>query len=58
MAMAMAEGEGLGRGRERLELRQGWALENGLKTVLAFKCRECGATRSPLRRKAHFNRYN
>lgn len=56
--MAMAEGERVGRGDERLELRQEWDLENELKTVLAFKGRECGATRSPLRRKAHFNRYN
>lgn len=41
-----------------MELRQEWDLENELKTVLAFKRRERRATRSTLRRKAHFNRYN
>lgn len=56
--MAMVEGERVGRGHDRAELRQEWDLENELKTVLAFKCREYGATSSPLRRKAHFNRYN
>lgn len=56
--MEMAEGERVVRRDDRVELRQEWDLENELKTVLAFKCRECGATRSPLRRKAHFNRYN
>lgn len=58
MIVEMAEGERVGRGDDRVELRQEWNLENELKIVLAFKCREYGATRSPLRRKAHFNRYN
>lgn len=54
----MAEGERVGWKDERVQLRQEWDLENELRTVLAFKCRERGAARSTLRRKAHFNRYN